>query len=121
MSRRRGARVLVVDDEALVAKAACRTLQRDHAVQWVGSARAALELMDGGAVFDVMMPGMSGIELFTELQRRADPLAERFIFVTGGAFTRDAKRFLESSGVLSLEKPFRQEDLRQAISSTLAA
>jgi signal transduction histidine kinase len=117
-------RVLVVDDEVLVAKAACRTLQRDHDVQWVGSGRAALDLLDAGARFDVMlcdvmMPEMTGIDLFVELKRRADPIAKQFIFVTGGAFSPDTQRFLEASGVLSLEKPYRQEDLRRAILSKL--
>ncbi len=117
-------RVLVVDDEVLVAKAACRTLQADHAVQWVTSARAALDLFDAGVGFDVMlcdvmMPEMTGIDLFVELERREHPIAKRFIFVTGGAFTSAAQNFLDASGVMSLEKPFRQGDLRRAILSKL--
>jgi signal transduction histidine kinase/DNA-binding NarL/FixJ family response regulator len=119
-------RVLVVDDEPLVAKAACRALRSDHHVQWVKSARAALELIDNGAKFDVllcdvMMPEMTGIDLFLELRRRGDALADRLIFVTGGAFTPNAQKSLEATGVVTLEKPCSREELYAAIQLKLAA
>ncbi len=119
-------RVLVVDDEAMVGKALCRSLQKDHDVRWVSSGLAALELIESAAPFDVilcdvMMPGMNGIDLYVELQKRASPTADAFIFVTGGAFTPETQQFLESSTVECLEKPYRHDDLRRAIQTKLAA
>jgi hypothetical protein len=65
---RRG-RVLVVEDEPTVIKVIERTLSRDHDVVARTNGQAALELILGGSVFDVilcdvMMPVMSGIEFY---------------------------------------------------------
>lgn len=86
------------------------------------SGRAALEQLCAGEAFDVivcdlMMPGMSGLDLHTELRRRAPELAERIIFLTGGAVSRRAQQFLETFG---FEKPCNLQELRAAIRRQIA-
>jgi CheY-like chemotaxis protein len=68
------------------------------------------------AVFcDVMMPSMTGMDLFTEVRRRFPKLAERFVFITGGAFTPEARAFLEQNDTVWLQKPFSPKDLIAAL------
>ena len=115
----RRASVLVVDDERAVGTTLARLL-RGHQVSAVTSAREALDLLSGGARFDViisdlMMPGMSGMELHAEVSRRWPPLARRMVFMTGGAFTNAAKAFLESVPNERLEKPFSIGDVRALV------
>jgi CheY-like chemotaxis protein len=95
----------------------------------VTSGRAALEQLCAGEAFDVivcdlMMPGMSGLDLHTELRRRAPELAERIIFLTGGAVSRRAQQFLETFGLRArghwFEKPCNLQELRAAIRRQIA-
>jgi CheY-like chemotaxis protein len=109
-------RILAVDDEALLLKAYRRMLTDMHEVVTALGGHEALRTLERDAAFDVIlcdlqMPEMSGMELHREVQARHPALAGRFIFVTGGAFSIDAKRFLEESVCAVIQKPFRIEDL----------
>jgi len=109
-------RILAVDDEALLLKAYRRMLTDVHDVVTALGAQEALSTLERDRAFDVVlcdlqMPEMSGMDLHTEVQMRFPSLADRFVFVTGGAFSIDAKRFLEESVCAVIQKPFRIEDL----------
>jgi CheY-like chemotaxis protein len=67
---------------------------------------------------DLQMPEMSGMELYEKVEARYPELAPRFIFSTGGAFSTEAKRFLER-GVTSIGKPFRAEELLALIEAKI--
>jgi PAS domain S-box-containing protein len=119
----RRASVLVVDDDVSVATSLARQL-RQHDVTSATSARAALELVHSGKKFDVilsdlMMPGMSGMELHAELERTAPDLAARMVFITGGAFTTAANAFLDRIENERLDKPFTGAEVRAAIERVL--
>jgi CheY-like chemotaxis protein len=80
-------RVLLVDDEEIVRRCTARALA-DFEVVSVASAADALELLhldsDFDAVLsDVMMPGMSGPELFARCYLSYPSLAQRFVFASG--------------------------------------
>ena len=112
-------KVLVVDDEPAVGLAVQRVL-RDHDVTVVTSAQEALLRITGGAEFDVilsdlMMPGMSGMDLFGVLVRQNPKLAARVVFVTGGAFTPEANAFLDRIANERMEKPFHFKQLRELV------
>jgi CheY-like chemotaxis protein len=118
-------RILVVDDEPLVGTVIQRSLQGQHQVEFVPSARAALDLLEAGQRFDavltdLLMPEMSGMDLYREIRRRDPHLAERTVFLTGGAFTPGASEFLERESVECLEKPFELEAIRAVIARKLA-
>ena len=51
------------------------------------------------------------MELHAAVRERYPALADRFVFVTGGAFSGDARRFLEESVSAVIQKPFRVDDL----------
>jgi len=57
----------------------------------------------------------SEIELFEELRRIAPGQAERLIFLSGGAFTAQAREQLAQLGALQLEKPVTTKELRASI------
>jgi two-component system, NtrC family, sensor kinase len=74
----------------------------------------ALRLLQDGAPFDlvlcdVMMPETSGMDVYEQLRVTRPELADRMVFMTGGAFTSRATRFLASVPNARLEKPFRSE------------
>ncbi len=118
---RRG-RVLVVDDEEMVLSAVRRTLAPEHEVVMTTESPSALAWLEAGERFDVilcdlMMPVMSGIDLFAALERVAPRMAERVVFFTGGAFTEEARSFLERVANAALEKPFEPQELRALVNA----
>jgi signal transduction histidine kinase/CheY-like chemotaxis protein len=117
-------RILVVDDEPLVGTVLQRTLSSEHDVTVVTTARAALEHLGAGSydlvLSDLLMPEMSGMELYDALSRRDPALARKVVFLTGGAFTPAARAFLEREPVLCVEKPFELEAIRAVLARKLA-
>jgi signal transduction histidine kinase/ActR/RegA family two-component response regulator len=119
---KQGGRVLVVDDEPFVGASAKRILGSVCEVVTVTSAREALEQVNAGQRFDLvlcdlMMPQMTGMELHTELSRRAPEVAARMLFLSGGAITPEAQQFLEARQWI--EKPFDSQRLRARVSEWL--
>ena len=113
-------RVLVIDDEPMVLSAITRLLARDHEVVAVQSATEALDLLRGGATFDVvlcdvMMPHMTGVDFHEQLATFSPRLAAEVVFLTGGAFTTRAREFLESAKNHKLDKPFDVAALRALV------
>jgi PAS domain S-box-containing protein len=122
----RRSRVLVVDDEPMVARVAARILHADHEVVAVTGGREAVDLVARGERFDavvcdLMMPEMTGAEVHAELSRVAPALAARMVFVTGGAFTPTAQAFADGAAGPTLHKPYRAEELRRAVAERLGA
>jgi CheY-like chemotaxis protein len=113
--------VLVVDDEAMFTHSLRRLLQRTHDVEVANDGREALAKVLAGRRFDVIlsdvtMPEMGGIELYEELLRAAPEQARRFVFLTGGAFSRPTELRLRALGTRQLEKPVDMAALRAMIS-----
>jgi signal transduction histidine kinase len=107
---RRG-HVLIVDDEPRLCAILARLLASEHDVTTFTSAAAAVDRIARGQRFDVifsdlMMPGMSGMDLHAEVVRLAPQQAKRMVFLTGGAFTPKASEFLGTVRNRLLDKPF---------------
>ena len=116
---RRG-RILVVDDDVVVATIVKRVLSKEHDVVALVAAADALALCESGEEFDLilcdlMMPDMTGMDFHHELSRVCPAQARRMIFMTGGAFTAAAQRFLSETQTEHLEKPFRPSNLRAIV------
>ena len=109
---------LVVDDDALVAKALARML-KPHDVEVMNSGKAAVEAIRNGRyelIFcDLNMPIISGRQLFREACEISQDLADRFVFVTGGTAEPETQEFLAQHRVLY--KPFSRKTLRTLIDS----
>lgn len=113
-------RILAVDDEALLLKAYRRMLCDAHDLTTALGGHEALKVLENDARFDVVlcdlqMPEMSGMELHAAVMERNPALANRFVFVTGGAFSGDARRFLEEAVPAVIQKPFNVEDLLRLV------
>ena len=121
-----GGRVLVVDDEPFICKCVQRILSQEHCVDICHDGSIALENIRQGRRYDVivcdlMMPQMTGIQLFEVLQTEAPDQAQRMVFLTGGAFTTPARTFLARTPNPVLYKPCETTVLRNTVSRHLAS
>jgi CheY-like chemotaxis protein len=114
-------RVLIVDDEVRVAKGLARMLiGQGHDVHVAHSGRSAFEKLHqihfDVALCDLMMPDVTGMELYTKLVGENHEIVERFVFMTGGAFSQQAQEFLERIGAERwLSKPIPMAELRKVV------
>jgi signal transduction histidine kinase/ActR/RegA family two-component response regulator len=120
-SAHRTGSILVVDDnEEVGAFAEVLLTELGHRVIRAQSAEHALEIIDGSppdAVFtDVVMPGMSGLELAEELLRRWPGLP--IVLTTGYS---DKVTAMGTGGLPVLFKPYRLESLAGILDKVLAA
>jgi signal transduction histidine kinase len=109
-------RVLAVDDEPAMGRALLRTLHEYMDVTALTSGDEVVKRIAAGERFDVilsdlMMPEMTGMELHERLARIAPDQADRMIFVTGGAFTKAARAFLDRVPNPRIEKPIEATNL----------
>lgn len=110
-------RVLVIDDEPMMARAVQRLLDGEHDVVITSDPVSAVEQVLAGARFDavlcdLMMPTMTGMEVHEAISRIDAEQARRMVFMTGGAFTPRAIRFLETVDNPRIEKPLEHAALR---------
>jgi DNA-binding NtrC family response regulator len=113
-------RLLIVDDEPHLARTLQILLGDEHDVEVVTSGSAArAKLEDDGAfdaiLCDLSMRDVSGMELHDWLESARPDAAARMIFMTGGAYTVEARAFLDRVPNPRVEKPFRLEDLQAIV------
>ncbi len=118
--------VLVVDDEQLIVDSIEDALSEEHEVVALTKGREAVRRIAAGERFDVilcdlMMPDLSGMDLYAQLVEVAPDQAEKIIFLTAGAFTARARAFLETSTNPVLEKPFDVQVLARLVRERLLA
>jgi CheY-like chemotaxis protein len=116
---RRG-QVLVVDDNPMIGRTLRRVLADEHDVTVLTDGQQALDLLLGGKWFDVilcdlMMPNVTGMDLYAELSCALPQIVDRIVFITGGAFTPAGRGFLDSVPNQRLEKPFAPQSLRALV------
>ena len=123
---RAGARILVVDDEPVVAHLIADTLRKQGFVVRVHTdsrrgleeaCRQPFELV----ICDVRMPELDGPAFHRLLSERRPELARRLLFTTGDTLARDTIRFLEQVRLPHLAKPFHVEELRTVVSEAVRA
>jgi CheY-like chemotaxis protein len=107
----RPARVLVIDDDKVLGNAFRLTLSRDFDVRVVSSGAEALQVLADDGTFDfifcdLMMPEMSGMDVFGELSRRQPEIAEKVLFMTGGIYSPEVRAFISRVPNRCLQKPF---------------
>jgi CheY-like chemotaxis protein len=117
-------RVLIVDDDAAIGRVLEDVLQPAFDARAVTTCRAALDIMQNSDIAivlaDQQMPGMSGLELLTEV-RRIQPTAVG-VLITGHADLRDAMRAINSVRVLGfLTKPWDEAELMGVMQRALEA
>jgi signal transduction histidine kinase/FixJ family two-component response regulator len=109
------ASVMVVDDEHLVRKGLRRVLERHFEVTLASGGREALQLL-GSHCYDVilcdlLMPGLTGMQLYQEASKDFPQQAECFVFLTGGTTAPEAREFLRSVPNPRVYKPVERSEL----------
>jgi FixJ family two-component response regulator len=116
--------VFIVDDDDAV-RAALRLLMRSAGLQARGFASADEFLagydarQPGCLVLDVRMPGMSGLELQQELNKRGATIP--VIFITGHGDVPMAVEAMQHGAADFLQKPFGDQDLLDRVKKALAS
>src|SRR4051794_8059195 len=114
--------VFVVDDDSSV-REALSSLVRSAGLQvhTFGSAQEFLRRRKSGVraclVLDVGLPGSSGFELQSELAKLGEQIP--IIFITGCGDIPMSVKAIKAGAVEFLPKPFRDEDLLDAIDQAL--
>jgi len=108
-------RLLVIDEDPLIGTAIQRIAQRDYDAVVLSAGEAAVTLLEGNDHFDLIlcdlnMPGMSGMDLFDWVRSHRPELVRKMVFMTGGAFTPRATRFVYEVSNPVVEKPFDVEE-----------
>jgi DNA-binding NtrC family response regulator len=117
-------RILVVDDELTVCKSIRKVLIReDCEVDMVLSGEEALrkeaEQPYDVMIVDLMMPGLSGLDLLKML-KAGNPKA-RIIMVTGYPTMRNTLQAIQLGAMDFLPKPFLPTTLRNLVAAALEA
>jgi CheY-like chemotaxis protein len=107
-----GRHVVLIEDDSMVARAL--TLQlcaAGYRVTALADGRAGLEVLrsqpDVDLVFcDLMMTGMTGMDLAAALAAEAPEVAAKMVFMTGGAFLPRAREFVARHLDRTVDKPF---------------
>jgi FixJ family two-component response regulator len=104
---------IVDDDEAMRDSLKWLLESRGLEVELYASGEAFLKAFDNGfcgcLVLDVRMPGMSGLDLYEQLQARASTLP--VIFITGHGDVPMAVSALKKGAADFIEKPFNDQDM----------
>lgn len=118
--RGRGERILIVDDEHAVRNVLSMSLE--HLGYQVETAASGGEALDRFAnqigkfdlvILDMLMPHMSGEELFIELKRISPDV--RVLLVSGFSAERSVESVLKSGGRDYIQKPFTVEVLSRKV------
>lgn len=117
-------RVLVIDDDVRVGTAIQRSLQDRYEVLLETSPHTAVYRLLLGEecdviLCDVMMPGMTGIEVFKAIGASRRELVPRFVFMSGGARLPESAEFFNRSTHVLVQKPFTTPELMQAIEGVI--
>jgi PAS domain S-box-containing protein len=121
----RHGKILVVDDEERLVAAIVRVLSPTQEVRAVTSAKDALALFAAGERFDMvlsdlMMPEMTGMDFYEQLERSMPDQALKVIFMTGGAFTEQAAQFIGRFPQRVVSKPLDLAELRRLVDQQLS-
>jgi FixJ family two-component response regulator len=114
--------VCIVDDDPSIRDALSGLLRSvRHRVAVFGSCTAFFE--DGLArpvgclIVDIRLPGMSGLEFQSHLLRGGRPIP--IVFMTGHGDVEMSVRAMKGGAVDFLEKPFREQDMLDAVTAAL--
>ena len=120
-----GITVLVVEDDDAVRSVTSRVLRfYGYRVLEAAHGAAALELIDAGeqsvdlVVTDIVMPGMTGLQLRDRISAR--PSAVPVVFVSGYSWNALADHGVDRNSIRILEKPFSPTKLLEIVAEELA-
>lgn len=118
--RRAAPRILVVEDEQTVAALIADVLRDEGMhVDVALDGNLALQQVERESydllICDLRMPGTDGQTIFHTLTRRRNPLRDHVLFVTGDVVSPRVRQFLTRHRPPHLAKPFRVDELCDAV------
>jgi CheY-like chemotaxis protein len=118
-------RILLVDDEQLIANALAHMLRTaGYAIDLARNGQEALAKVSSAdydlIICDVKMPVMDGKAFYRELRSSRPGFCQRIVFCTGDMDNPTTRRFLKASGVPFICKPFRLGAVLKMVSLRLA-
>ncbi len=120
----RHASILVVDDEPKVHEFVDKVLSEEgHRVEVVDNAMDALALVRNNnydlILLDIVMPGMSGLELYKHLATMNPSLTGRILIITGDVMNSETESSLRELKTRYITKPFDVTYFKQVIAEML--
>ena len=116
-------RILAVDDEPAI----LRWLEAElveHDVVTSRDPESAIKEFERSEfdvmLCDLMMPNITGVDVHRALRELNPRRAHRLVFISGGAFTPEARAFAQADGIRLLEKPLDRAELRQVLAEVAA-
>lgn len=125
LSAAAGKRALILDDEPIVLELIHDALASlGLAVDTAASGDIALGALQENdydiIISDIKMPGLDGKGFYREVRRLKPEAVGRIIFISGDSVNKETQEFLESTGNLSLRKPFSVDELKAAVSTLIS-
>ncbi|QDG49650.1 PAS domain S-box protein [Persicimonas caeni] len=119
-------RALIIDDEPGVCRTVARVLGSGFEPVAVHSGREALDLLERDTSFevvicDLLMPDVSGVEVYEHIRDHVPALEQRMVFVTGGTFTQRSNDFVRTTDRPVILKPFDIKEFREVVAGVCAA
>ena len=110
----------MVDDEPTILAFLKQVLGSEgYDVETVSGGEAALKRIGseeyGLILCDIKLPGLSGVELYEQIEKVAPSLQKRVIFITGDVTSADTREFLKRTKAPYVTKPFDIAELRKEV------
>lgn len=116
--------VLIVDDNATNLDLLVSTLQQDYRL---GIAKNGAKALDYAVKYqpdlillDIMMPGMDGYEVCSQLKQDSRTASIPFIFITARSETRSKTKAFDMGAVDYITKPFHVAEVRARVQTHIA-
>ncbi len=113
-------KILVVDDEEFLLSLLQSVLSRmGHHPEIISNGSQALKMLESQSydlvICDMLMPDLTGPQLYRQAVAQYPELANCFIFITGNAVDADTRAFLDDTGAPWLAKPFLPAELARIL------
>ncbi len=121
-----GDRILVVDDEPTILAFLKEVLGGEgYDVATAGSGKEALDRIGSEEysliLCDIKLPGMSGVELYEQIEKTASSLQKRVMFITGDVLAADTREFLKRTKAPYVTKPFDIAKLKEEVNRVIVS
>jgi two-component system, sensor histidine kinase and response regulator len=120
--------ILVVDDEPLLCRMLTVMLSRpDFEIRTASNGNEALEAVSASKpdliTLDIMMPGISGLEVARRLRLDTRSASIPILFITAmdSSISDELRALCKEPGIYHLDKPFNQHDLLKQVTCALCA
>ena len=117
-------RIIIIDDDAVAREATRQTLlQAGYDVSTFGAMSAGLEAIaqhpPDGVIFDMMMPGIDGLEACRRLRQNPDLALMKIIILSSRCFAQERELALTLGANAYLVKPIEPLELTRRVDETM--